>query len=89
MEGIGAVCDYSLFEFEVYGDEQYGSAQPGDAGASALGETTQSTCRAAEKPSGGKLEKSFLNFKQAHPNYEASAGGLSMFNRLNAFKEIR
>ena len=29
VDGVGAVCDYSLFEFEKYGDEMYGAAAPG------------------------------------------------------------
>lgn len=29
VEGVGAVCDYSLFDFERYGDETFGAAVSG------------------------------------------------------------
>lgn len=29
VEGVGAVCDYSLFDFEQCGDERFGAAASG------------------------------------------------------------
>lgn len=49
----------------------------------------QQSVMRAERPLDGKLEKSFLNFKNAHPNYEASAGGNAVLNRLNAYKDLK
>ncbi len=94
----------SLFEFEVYGDEKFGSDQCGQLSPSpqqqqqqqqqqsghggGISQLNQSRFR-SEKPTGGKLEKSFVSFRQAHPNYEGNAAGMSMLKRLDAYKDMQ
>ena len=90
---------FSLFEFEVYGDEKFGSDHCGQLSptpqqqqqsghGSGISQLNQSRFR-SEKPTGGKLEKSFVSFRQAHPNYEGNAAGMSMLKRLDAYKDMQ
>lgn len=104
MDGIGAVCDYryyfiiavshvvyiykfyyylhhicSLLELEKYGDNKFGSVP---STAQAL---------AAEKLNFGKLEKSFLNFKQTYSTLVQDKDKVSppFQDTLSCFKEIK
>lgn len=43
----------------------------------------------SERPSDGKMEKSIMNFKKTHPNFEGGVAAQGVYNRLNAFKEAR
>ncbi|KAJ8600473.1 hypothetical protein CTAYLR_010244 [Chrysophaeum taylorii] len=56
VDGFGPVLGHSLFDFDRYGDPRYGGAPPGS--------DTHPTVS-------GKMEKSFLNFKLAHPEWDA------------------
>ena len=56
VEGVGAVCDYSLFDFEEFGDDAYGAPEKGRA-------------EEAQRPVDGKMEKSYMNFQQVYPNW--------------------
>lgn len=76
VDGIGAVCDYSLFDFEKYGDEKYGAPISGRVHES-------------QRPSGGKLEQSYLNFRLANPEWEGDRVGKAMEDRLNYFKAAK
>mmetsp|Transcript_9901 Transcript_9901/g.16301 ORF Transcript_9901/g.16301 Transcript_9901/m.16301 type:complete len:1086 (-) Transcript_9901:92-3349(-) len=76
IDGIGAVCDYSLFNVAEYGDENFCTENSGILDKS-------------QRPNDGKLEKSMLNFHQAHPNYDGGDGARALFGRLNAFRELK
>lgn len=49
----------------------------------------QNAAMRAERPLDGKLEKSLMNFKNAHPNFDPSAAGKSVLNRIHAYKELK
>jgi len=78
IEGVGAVCDYSLFELDKYGDENYGTL---------LNENNRNE---KNKLLNGKLEQSFINFKMTHPHwnnmYDQNNTGNIMFNRIHLYK---
>eukprot|EP00598_Pedospumella_elongata_P006002 CAMPEP_0184970946 /NCGR_PEP_ID=MMETSP1098-20130426/3261_1 /TAXON_ID=89044 /ORGANISM="Spumella elongata, Strain CCAP 955/1" /LENGTH=590 /DNA_ID=CAMNT_0027492949 /DNA_START=1 /DNA_END=1769 /DNA_ORIENTATION=- len=74
VKGVGAVCDFSLFEFEQYGDENFGTEKSGILPPS-------------ERANDGKMEKSFMNFKKHHPNFEGGAAAQNMVNRIHAYKD--
>jgi len=76
IEGIGAVCDYSLFDFDQYGDEDFGAEKSG-------------FINQTQRPNDGKLEKSFMNFKQHHPNYDGSRAAQMLTSRLQSFKDMK
>lgn len=64
----------SLFEFEQYGDENFGTEKSGMLPPS-------------ERANDGKMEKSFMNFKKHHPNFEGGAAAQNMVNRIHAYKD--
>ena len=68
---LGAVCRYSLFDFKQYGNEQYGC---------------EKGLKTDQASMNGKMEKSFVNFKQNHPTWIANEEGEAMLGRLDAFK---
>ena len=55
VDGLGSVLGQSLFDFSQYGNEEYAA---GETGAR------------AHATKDGKMEKSFLNFKIQHPNWD-------------------
>eukprot|EP01035_Chromulina_nebulosa_P018571 gene18571-24296_t len=59
VEGVGAVCDYSLMDVAKHGHERFGA--PNDGLALEI-----------ERPNDGKLEQSYFNFRQAYPNWEGN-----------------
>lgn len=71
-DGVGAVCDYCMFDLERYGNDDYAVPQKGNLEIDA--------------PRHGKLEQSYMNFQQAHPRWEGSTTGKAMMSRLNAFR---
>lgn len=73
VEGVGAVCDYSLFDFDRYGDERYGAPSAGRMDES-------------QRLQNGKLEASFFNFQNAHPNWEGDEKGRTMINRVDTYR---
>jgi len=83
IEGVGAVCDYSLFELDKYGDENYGTL---------LNENNRNENNRNEKNKllNGKLEQSFINFKTTHPHwnnvYDQNNTGNRMFDRIQLYK---
>ncbi len=64
----------SLFEFEQYGDENFGTEKSG-------------VLPPSERANDGKMEKSFMNFKKHHPNFEGGAAAQNMVNRIHAYKD--
>lgn len=67
---------YSLFEFEKYGDENFGAEKSGFV-------------EQAQRPKDGKLEKSYLNFQKVHPNFDGGAAAKTLYGRLNTFKDVQ
>ncbi|KZO97798.1 APG9-domain-containing protein [Calocera viscosa TUFC12733] len=55
VDGLGYVCSFAVFDFKRHGNINYGAP------------TTQGDERYMSKE--GKMEKSFLNFKAAHPEW--------------------
>jgi hypothetical protein len=41
------------------------------------------------RPVGGKLEQSYLNFQQVHPQWEGDRGGQGLAERLQCFKNVK
>ncbi|KAJ6921167.1 LOW QUALITY PROTEIN: autophagy-related protein 9-like isoform X1 [Populus alba x Populus x berolinensis] len=60
VEGVGHVCSFSAFDFQNYGNSNYGS--PYNAPRS------QRSCQ-------GKMEKSFLSFQSSYPSWEPNIQG--------------
>ena len=65
-----------MFDFDQYGDEDFGAEKSG-------------FINKAQRPNDGKLEKSFMNFKQHHPNYDGSRAAQMLTSRLQSFKDIK
>lgn len=68
-----ALTPCSVFNFDEHGDEMFGSQHS----------------TSADKPTDGKLEKSFLNFQQSYPNLAPSASAQPFLRRFDAFKGIK
>ena len=59
-DSIGDVCGYAAFDFDRYGDGDWGTIR------------SEHTIHSKRKTPGGKMEKSFLSFKLSHPNWDSS-----------------
>ena len=69
---LGAVCRYSLFDFKRYGNGKYGCSQGSNIGEASLQ---------------GKMEKSYINFKEHHPDWvHNDQEGDAMMARVEEFK---
>jgi autophagy-related protein 9 len=64
VDGLGYVCSFALFDFQRHGNVKFGAA-------------TKVEERLTSKE--GKMEKSFLNFKAAHPEWNPSDPSGSMY----------
>lgn len=104
IPGIGVVCDYSLFEFAKYGDCSYCSPDtqiPQNNPNTQNNNLDPKTTQKSEVLNFGKLEKSFLNFKQTYPNLDHTQLQLvplsqdenvavsGFMNRFGLFKELK
>lgn len=76
VDGIGAVCDYSLFDFDRYGSVTFGPAEGGREDDK-------------QKPANGKMEQSFVSFKGAHPDWAGDERSQGMLDRLAAFRAAK
>lgn len=74
LDGVGAVCDYSLMELEKYGNEEYGTAV--DSGK----------VNDKERPHDGKLEQSYISFQQQFPNWAGNPAGRDLINKVHEYK---
>lgn len=68
VDGIGYVCSFALFDFNRHGNPRYG----------AMNDRTDKYQRSKQ----GKMEKSFLSFKNAFPNWEPSEQGSVYLQRV-------
>jgi len=83
VPGIGAACAYSLYDFERFGDPRYGAkrssvAQPHNRDMLPTG------TRSAKN---GKMEKSFITFKENHPDWQVDEEGNQLLNALANFAQ--
>jgi autophagy-related protein 9 len=68
--GVGYVCSFSTFDLGEHGSTKYGA--PSDAPKE-------------KKSRNGKLEKSIINFKAAHPDWQPAADGQKLISNLANF----
>jgi len=73
VDGVGAVCDYSTFDLDRYGDEDYATAPEGGV------------VEVNRRPAHGKMEQSYLSFQHTHPDWQGHSTGRNMMHRLRAF----
>jgi hypothetical protein len=73
VDGVGAVCDYSLFDLGKYGNEKYGAAVDGSTDE-------------LDRPRDGKLEQSYMNFRHANPRWEGDETARAMEERLHLYR---
>ena len=65
VEGVGHVCSFALFDFERHGDGRYGAPRSGPP---------------SERAADGKMEKSYVSFRAAHPSWHDHRGEALMQN---------
>jgi len=75
LDDWGAVCDYTTFDFMKYGNTGYGAPIGGFKG----------DIQATEQ---GKMEKSFVNFKTNHPDWECGEHGDALMDNIRNFQEV-
>lgn len=81
VDGLGSVCAFSLFDFSKYGDERYAApVKDGD-------DPNKKNKKRPDRTEQGKLEKSFLNFKMNHPDWQCDADGEAFLQNLCDFQE--
>ncbi|GLT61151.1 hypothetical protein SLA2020_338760 [Shorea laevis] len=72
VEGVGHVCNFSVFDFQKHGNSNYGSPH---------------NAPRTERSSQGKMEKSFLSFQSCYPSWEPNAQGKQFISNLRTFRE--
>lgn len=72
VEGVGHVCNFSVFDFQKHGNSNYGSPH---------------NAPRTERSSQGKMEKSFLSFQSSYPSWEPNAQGKQFISNLRTFRE--
>ncbi|XP_062148261.1 autophagy-related protein 9 [Alnus glutinosa] len=72
VEGVGHVCSFSVFDFQKYGNSNYGSPH---------------NAPRTERSSQGKMEKSFLSFQSSYPSWEPNTQGKQFISNLRTFRE--
>jgi hypothetical protein len=78
VEGVGSVCDYSLFDLDRCGSRRYGGRGPAEGG------TEEEVDGAGEGEGEGKLEKSVLTFYLNYPEWQAGPQVHRMLARWRA-----
>lgn len=73
MDDLGDVCAFASFDFESHGNSNYGAHVRRDA-------------RYRSKQ--GKMEKSFITFKENNPDWVPGPHGQALLNTLQAQKEV-
>jgi len=59
-DATGDVCGYAAFDFDKYGDKEYGTKR------------SEATIHSKKKTPGGKMEQSFVSFKLKNPNWDSA-----------------
>ena len=81
----------SMFDFERYAAEAFPdekSAFLGDSRAPVRRSGMQGRSHRGRMDD-GKMEKSYLNFKQHHPNFSGDAASMSMMGQLQSYKDMK
>ncbi|KAL7559300.1 hypothetical protein ACA910_001383 [Epithemia clementina (nom. ined.)] len=99
VPGVGEVCGYATFNFDVYGDESWeGKTLGKQANASEVHAANYSNSvlsigfeeasKRFPKPKAklGKMEKSFFNFKGSHPSWKVSESGRHLVDRVEQYQ---
>jgi hypothetical protein len=74
LDGVGAICDYSLMELDIYGDEDFGTV------------IDRGRVSDRDRPHDGKLEQSYMSFQQQHPTWAGNPTGRNLMNKINDYK---
>ena len=59
-DATGDVCGYAAFDFDKYGDKEFGTKR------------SETTIHSKRKTPGGKMEQSFVSFKLKNPNWDST-----------------
>ena len=99
VPGVGEVCGYSTFNFDVYGDESWHGRTLGNKvnsseidsrnfSNSVLSIGFDEASRRYPKPKAkhGKMEKSFFSFKVSHPSWKVSESGQHLVDRVEQYQ---
>ena len=70
---------YSLFEFDKYGDQEFGSVSQ---------HPNETSIYDTERLHDGKLEKSFINFHQNYPTVEFAPGTVPFIERVDVYRSM-
>ena len=97
VAGAGDVCGYSTFLFDQYGDETWEGQTKAhhpdmkESLAESILRTgnVEKAIRDHPKPRAreGKMEKSFLNFKDAHPGWVGTESGRRLLDTVEEYKQ--
>lgn len=85
VDGVGDICDYSTFDFDTYGNAEYMSPVVGHAASQAVASSARQVAYYGERdtylnrnlddmPRDGKLEQSYMSFRQEHPDWVSGKG---------------
>ncbi len=85
VDGVGDICDYSTFDFDTYGNAEYMSPVVGHAASQAVANPARQVAYYGERdtylnrnlddmPRDGKLEQSYMSFRQEHPDWAGAKG---------------
>eukprot|EP00934_Nitzschia_sp_Nitz4_P002153 Nitzschia sp. Nitz4//scaffold68_size99682//87472//90537//NITZ4_004576-RA/size99682-snap-gene-0.10-mRNA-1//-1//CDS//3329556629//2153//frame0 len=100
--GIGDVCGFATFDFDVYRDEAWDgktlghsmlqeTSKPQESLAESVMRTgnLEEATRLHPKPKAreGKMEKSFFSFQSAYPDWKCSTSGQSLVDRVEEYKQ--
>ena len=97
--GVGEVCGFATFNFDIYGDESWegktigkdakaSEIQTGTFSSSVLSIGFEEASKRFPKPKAkhGKMEKSFFSFKASHPSWEVSESGQHLVERVEQYQ---
>jgi autophagy-related protein 9 len=97
VAGAGDMCGYATYDFDKYGDEVWeGQNKKSPHLQESMAESilrmgnVEEARRLHEKPKSreGKMEKSFFNFKEAHPSWKCSESGQHLVDQVEEYKKV-
>ena len=93
IDGLGHICSFALFDFERHGDPIYSALHSGGVsggGSSSSGGSGGAVVSPSSARGGGfirgKMEKSFIGFAEAHPDWRPDLAGREMLESLSLSK---
>jgi len=84
IPGVGDVCGYSCFDFDNFSDENWHAVSP-----DGFDDDTSINSSSRPRTKHGKMEKSFFNFKSAHPSWECPASGQNLLDRVTSYQQTQ